>query len=155
MDPVSIAMASLAITNACLAVNRELKNFIDGAKLAGPVINLLLQDVEAFQNTLEEMRKIIEDPRVKESVESSGHMGNHWVNLETCLVDAKVTMESLGAVIVRINKPSTVLDSARKHLRLKNASDTIGLYQQQIRSYKDTISVSLQTAILFVPPIRL
>lgn len=155
MDPLSISMATIAITNACLAVSRELKAFIDGAKLVGPIISVLLQDVEGFQNTLEDMQKIIEDPRMKGSVESSGHVGNHWANLKTCLVDAKGTMENLEAVIVRINKPSTVLDSTRKHLRFKNASDMIGLYQQQIRSYKDTISVSLQTAMLFVPPIRL
>jgi hypothetical protein len=145
-------MASIAITTACLTVSRELKSFIDGTKLAGPIISVLLHDVEAFQNTLEDMQKIIEDPRMKGSVESSGHVGNHWANLKTCLVDAKGTMESLEAMIVRINKPSTMLDSTRKHLRLKNASDMIGLYQQQIRSYKDTISVSLQTAMLYVPP---
>ena len=156
MDPLSISMAAIAITNACLAVGRELKNFIDGAKLAGPVISVLLQDVEAFQNTLEQMQKIIDSPRIKESVEeSSGHVGSHWANLKSCLVDGKGTLESLQAVIVRINKPSAMLDSARKHIRLRNASDTSGLYQQQIRSYKDTIYVSLQTAILFVPPIRL
>jgi hypothetical protein len=155
MDPLSIPMALIAITHVCLAVGRELKNFIDGAKLAGPVISVLLQDVEAFQNTLEQMQKIIDNPRMKRSVESSGHVGNHWANLKSCLVDGKGTLESLQAVIVRINKPSAMLDTARKGMRLKNASDTIGLYQQQIRSYKDTIYVSLQTAILFVPPIQL
>jgi hypothetical protein len=151
MDPLSITSAAITIAKTCGTVGWELKQFIDGAKLAGTAINVLLQDVEGFQNILEQTNQILEDPRVKDTISSSGLVGSHWANLKTCLDDATVTINNLEATVVNINKTVAVLDSARKHIRLKNASNTIALYQQQMRSYKDTIYVSLHTAILSVP----
>jgi hypothetical protein len=155
MDPLSITTASLSIVKTCVTVGWEIKKFIDGAKLAAAVIDVLLQNVKGFQKTLEQMNEILEDPRIKDSVQSAGHVGSHWANLKTCLDDAKDTMDSLRVTIMGINKTVSVLDSARKHIRLQSSSNKIKMYQQQIRSYKDTIYVSLQIAILSVPLIEL
>jgi hypothetical protein len=150
MDPISITAASLAIVRVCVSTGWELKLFIDGAKLAGTAVNLLLVDIEAFQNTLQQLNSVLEDPRVKDSVQLTGNVGNHWSNLKTSLDDARDTLVSLEATVLRINKNVGLLNSARKHIRLKAASDELGMYQQQIRSCKDTIQVCIQTAILYV-----
>src|SRR5215469_462951 len=139
MEPLSIAAAIISIAKTCGTVGWELKQFVDGAKLAGTAINVLLQDVEGFQKILEQINQILKDPRIKDTISSSGLVGSHWANLKACLDDATGTINSLEATVVGVNKTVTVLDSARKHIRLKSASNTIALYQQQIRSYKDTI----------------
>jgi hypothetical protein len=150
MDPLSITAASLSIVKVCTAVCREIKEFIDGVKSAPTVINVLLQEVEGFQKILENLNEVLEDDRTKDTIQSSGKVGTHWANLKGCLDDANVTMESLVATISSVNKAVTVLDSARRHRRLQSASSKVQLFQLQIRSYKDTINVSLQTAILLV-----
>jgi hypothetical protein len=151
MDPLSITTATVAIVKACGAIGWEIRKFIDGAKLVGTAINVLLQDVEGFQNTLEQINQILDNPRIKDMISSSGLVNSHWANLKTCLDDATATINSLESTIMGISKTVTLLDSARKHIRLKSSSNIIALYQQQIRSYKDTIYVSLHTAMLSVP----
>ena len=118
--------------------------------MVGTAVNALLVDVEGFKTTLEQLNSVLEDPRIKVSVQLTGNIGNHWTNLKTSLDDASDTLGSLEATVVRINKDVSWLNSARKHVRLTSASDELAIYQQQIRSYKDTIQVCLQTAILYV-----
>jgi hypothetical protein len=49
----------------------------------------------------------------------------------------------------KVDKTMDVLDGARKHLRLTSAAQEIIMFQQQIRSYRDTIQLSLQTVTLW------
>jgi Fungal N-terminal domain of STAND proteins len=148
MDPLSITVAVASLVKICGSVGWEIKKFIDGAKSASSVVGILLQKVEAFQKTLESLNGILDDPRIKASVHYTGDVGTHWINIKTCLDDAQVTLDKLQITITKVNKTVSVLDSARRHRRIQSSSDTIKLYQQQIQSYKDTINVSLQTAIL-------
>ena len=120
---------------------------MDGTKLVGTAINALFQDVQCFEKILEQMKDTVDDPKVKSSA-LTGHVGSHWGHLQTSLDDAEETLNALNATILRVNKSANLLDSTRKHIRLMGAQDEIAVYQQKIRSYKDTIQVSLQIAIL-------
>ena len=148
MDPLTIIATSLSIAKLCSGVGSELKKFIDGTKLVSTAINALVQDVKSFEKILEQMKDMIEDPKVKASLASSGHIGSHWRHLQTSLDDAEETLKALEATILRVNKSVNLLDLTRKHIRLSGATNEIAVYQQQIRSYKDTIQVSLQTTLL-------
>ena len=148
MDPLTITLSALSIAKLCKIVGLELKKFIDGSRLVGTAINALVQDVQSFEDILEQMKITVDDPKVKASLASSGHVGAHWHHLQISLGDAEETLKALEATVIRVNRSVSVLDSARKHIRLKGVTDEIAVYQQQIRSYKDTIQVSLQTTIL-------
>ena len=130
----------------------ELQKFVDGAKLAGLTITVLLENVQGFQDSLEQMDHLLKDPRIKDTMHLTGIVGNHWASLKTCLDKARGTISSLQETIADVNKNVTIFDSARKHLRLKGAANKIDLYQQLIRSYKDTVIISLQTLMMFVNP---
>ena len=148
MDPLTITLSALSIGKLCSIVASELKKFIDGSKLVGTAINALVQDVQSFGEILGLVRNTVDDPKVKASLASSGHIGAHWRHLQISLGDAEETFKALEATVISVNRTVGVLDSARKHIRLMGAMDKIGVYQQQVRSYKDTIQVSLQTTIL-------
>jgi hypothetical protein len=150
MDPLSIAATVFSIAKVCAMVVGELKLFVDGARLAGMTINVLLENVQGFQNSLEQMDCLLKDPRIEDTINQTGIVGNHWASLKTCLDKSRDTISSLQDTIADINKTVSVFDSARKHIRLKNALNKIDLYQQLIRSYKDTVNTSLQTLIMFV-----
>jgi glutamate formiminotransferase len=147
MDPLTIVGSSLSVAKLCCAVGWQLKKFIDGTKLVGTAINALFQDVQSFEKILEAMKDTVGDPKVAASA-STGHVGSHWRHLQTSLGDAEEILKALEATILRVNKSANLLNSTRKHIRLMGAQDEIAVYQHQIRSYKDTIQVSLQTTIL-------
>lgn len=149
MDPLSITVATVSLAKICAVVGWELKQFIDGTELVNTAVNVLLVDVEGFGQSLELMKNTVADPKLNESMISSGHVGNHWINVRTVLRDAEKALSALSATVAKVDKKVTVMDATRKHIRMKNAAEEIGLYQQQIRSYRDTLQVSLQTAVMW------
>ncbi|KAF2671956.1 hypothetical protein BT63DRAFT_184472 [Microthyrium microscopicum] len=150
MDPLSIVSTSLAISKLCVTVGWELKTFIQEAKQVGKGIEALYQDVRGFETILDQLKDIFQDPKVGTSLDGeTGHIGNHWRDLHSTLEDAEETLQGLEATVTKINKSSSMLDLTRKHIRLKGSAGEISVYQQRIRSYKDTIQVSLQTTMLW------
>jgi hypothetical protein len=82
MDPVTIATTVFSIAKACAMVAGELRQFIDGTKLAGLTINVLVENVQGFQDSLEQLDGLLKDPRVKDTMHLTGTVGNHWTSLK-------------------------------------------------------------------------
>jgi hypothetical protein len=150
MDPLTIVASSLGIAKLCVSVGWELQKFIDGTALVGTAINALVSDVKSFENILEQLKETFEDPKIEASLPLTGHIGSHWRDLQASLDDAAITLKELEGKVTWVNKDKSFLDTSRKHLRLKRATEEIAVYRHQIGSYKDTIYVSLQTTILYV-----
>jgi RNA binding exosome subunit len=125
-----------------------LKDFYDSAAIADTKVKGLLTEVESFTQVLRLMKETLEQEKVQTSFQATGHIGNHLSNLATSIRDGQETLLQLQETIERVNKSVTLLDGARKHLRLRSAADEIAIYQQQIRSYRDTLQLTLQTVIL-------
>jgi len=147
-DPLSITTGVLALLGACISVVGTIKDIQDGAAIVEVKVKGLLSDVESFEQVLQMMKDTLEDAKVKSSLQATGHIGNHWNNLSTTIKDGKNTLINLQNILDKANKTVSFLDSPRKHLRLKVATEQIAMFQQQIRSYRDTIQLSLQTVIL-------
>jgi len=136
----------VGILGASVKVGWQLKQLIEGASTTNTAVSSLLEEVEDFSNVLRLMQATLTDlSTIQQTV---GHIGNHWANLSTSIQDGQATLEKLQILVEKINKSVTVLDSARKYVRLQGASIEIKIYQQQIRSYKDTMYLSLQAIIL-------
>lgn len=148
MDPLSITAGVLALLGACVTTGVTLKEFYDGAATADIKIKGLLTDVESFAQVLRSMKDTLEQENIQLSLQSTGHIGNHWNNLSTSIQDGQSTLIQLQETIQKANKSVSLLDGPRKHLRLRGAADEIAVYQQKIRSYRDALQLSLQTAIL-------
>lgn len=149
-DPLSIIAGVLGLLGTCAKVGTTLKNFYDGASFADTKTKGLLTDVESFAHVLQLMKDTFEQEQIRNSMQATGHIGGHWKNLSASIQDGRNTLLRLQETLERVNKSVTVLDGARKHLRLKGASEEIGNFKLQIRSYRDTLQLSLQTVILLV-----
>lgn len=147
-DPLSIAAGIIGVLTACVQVGTALKGFYDGSAIADTKVRGLLIDVESFAQVLQLMKNTLEQEQIKSSLQATGHIGNHWTNLSACLRDGQNTMMQLQEKLEKVNKSVSILDGPRKHLRLNSASEEIGIFQQQVRSYRDTMQLSLQTVIL-------
>jgi hypothetical protein len=150
MDPISIATTVFSVAKGCAVVVGQIREFVDGAKLAGLAITVLLENVQGFQDSLEKLDLLLKDQRVKDTMHLTGTVGNHWASLKECMEKSQVTITSLQETITEVSKDVAIFDSARKHLRLKSATNKLDLYQQLIRSHKDTVIVSLQILSMLV-----
>lgn len=148
VDPFSITTGVVALLITCIKTGAAVKDFCDGAAVAGVKVKGLLSDVESFAQALRMMKETLEQENVQLSLRSTGHIGNHWTNLSISIQDGQNTLIQLQNTLSRVNKSAGILDGARKHLRLQGATQEIAMFQQQIRSYRDTIQLSLQTVIL-------
>jgi hypothetical protein len=148
MDPLSITTGVLGLLGTCINVGSTLKAFYDGASFADTKVKGLLTDVESFTQVLQLMKNTFEQDQIQSSIETTSHISAHWVFLATSIQDGQNTLLQLQETLERVNKSVSVLAGARKHLRLKSASEEIGSYQLQIRSYRDSLQLSLQTMIL-------
>ena len=147
-DPLSITAGVLGLLGTCVKVGSTLKDFYDGASFADTKVKGLLTDVESFTQVLRLMKNTFEQEQIQASIQTTGHIGNHWNNLSASIQDSQNTLSHLQEILERVNKSVGVLNGARKHLRLKGAAEEIGNFQLQIRSYRDTLQLSLQTVIL-------
>jgi hypothetical protein len=148
MDPLSITTGVLGLLGTCINVGLALKDFYDGASFADTKVKGLLSEVESFTQVLRLMKDTFEQEQIQTSFQITGHIGTHWKTLSTSIQDSQNTLSKLQETLERVNKSVSVLNGSRKLLRLKGASEEIGNYQLQIRSYRDTLQLSLQTVIL-------
>jgi hypothetical protein len=148
VEPLSITTAVVALLTTCIRIGGALKDFHDGAAVTDAKVKGLLSDVESFAQVIQLMKDTLEQEKVQSSLQATGHLGNHWSHLSTSIQDGQDTLTELQNTLDRVNKSVSLLDGARKHLRLKGASEEIGMFQQQIRSYRDAMQLSLQTVVL-------
>jgi archaellum component FlaC len=148
MDPLSITTGVFSLLAACVKTGMILNDFYDSAAIADTKVKALLTEVESFTQVLRLMKDTLEQENIQTSFQATGHIGNHFSNLATSIQDGQETLLQLQEEIKKVNKSVSLLDGARKHLRLRSASDEIAAYQQQIRSYRDTLQLTLQTVIL-------
>jgi hypothetical protein len=148
MDPLSITTGVITLLTTCIQVGGAIKDFYDGAAIASAKVKGLLYGVESFSQVLRLMKKTLEDDRVQSSLHVTGHIGNHLRNISTLIKDGQNTLAQLQGTLDRVNKSVSILNGARKNLRLKGAFDEIGMFKQRVRSYRDTIQLSVQTVIL-------
>lgn len=148
IEPLSITTAIVALLTTCINTGLDIKSFIAATKVADGKIRGLLADVESFTRVLSLMSDTLGRDEVQRSFQSTGHIGNHWTILLTCIQDGQNTVSQLQATLDKVHKPVGWFDESRQHIRIQGVTAKITMFQQQIRSYRDTLQLSLQTVIL-------
>lgn len=148
MDPISIAAGVFSFLAASIKTGLVLKEFYDNVAFADTKVQGLITEVESFTQVLRLMNDTLEQENIQSSLRATGHIGNHLTNLATSIEDGQQTLSQLQETLERVNKSVGLLDGTRKHLRLRGAADEISVYQGQIRSYRETLQLTLQTIIL-------
>ena len=147
-DPLSITASILTLLQVSVRVTVLLKQFRDGVSAADTTLNGLLDDVESFQHVLDSMNETFNQDEVKENLQVTGHVGNHWKNLARSMEDGVTTLQQLRALLDSVNRTTSFLDGPRKQLRYKSAIDQIATFRERIQSYRSALQLSLNTVIL-------
>ncbi|KAM5356734.1 hypothetical protein ACJ41O_003380 [Fusarium nematophilum] len=145
MDPLSITTGVLGLLGVCYTVGHGLKELYDGIESVDETVAGILNDVEALTRVLTTMRATFDN--VSRPV--TGHVGTHWENIDCSLKDGKKALDGLHVVVQEASRETSILSGTRKHLRLKAAELKIGLFREQIRSFRETLQLSMQALILW------
>ena len=149
MDPLSIAVGVAGLIDLCTKAGLAIKSAHDGAKIIDSKIELLDSEIRGYLQVLELMKSTMEETSVKAAVQSTGHIGNHWKNISAAADDSRQALERLNEVLAKVGKSVGVMGSTRKHFRLKFANDEIEMYRRKIKTYRDTMQISIQTVLLW------
>jgi RNA binding exosome subunit len=147
-DPLSITASIITLIHVSVQVTVLVKQFRDEVTVVDATLTSLLNDVGGFQRVLESMKETIEENDNKETLQATGHVGNHWKNFARSLEDGADALQKLHATLDGVNKKTLVLDAPRKQLRLKGAYEQIARYREQIQTSHTAIQLSLSTIIL-------
>lgn len=148
MDPLSITVSVATLITTCGRLCWELKQLRNASQMADSKLNSILTEVECLERLLNQMAETMRDINAEESMQDTGHLGNHLRSISVCIADGIVLLERLRETLRSVGKSSRLLDGVRKHFRLLSASEEIFIYQGQIKSYRDTIQLSMQAVIL-------
>jgi hypothetical protein len=144
MDPLSIASGIAGLLGVCYQVGPVLMNFYCAVEIVDTKINGLQGTVENFVQVLTLMKVTLKRDEIQTSFHATGHISNHWNHLSSTIKDGQETLSQLWDLLEGVNRRTSVLSGTRKHARLQRAAEEIGMYQQQIQCYKDTLQLSLQ-----------
>ncbi len=148
MDPFSIATGVAGLLSVCCQVGPALMNLYGAIEIVDTKISSLQEAVKSFIEILTLIKTTLQRDEIQTSFRATGHISNHWKNLRACIKDGQDTLSQLHDLLERVNRSASVLSGLQKHARLQRAAEEIGVYQQHIQSYKDTLQLSLQAATL-------
>jgi hypothetical protein len=147
-DPLSIISGVVGVLSVCVKVGFALKEFYDGVSIVDTKSRGLITEVESFGGILQVLKDTLEQDRIRDSFQATGLIGNLWSSMATSIFDSQNTIIQLQQILEKANKTVRTLDATRKYLRLRGTAEEISIYQQQIRSYRETLQLSLQTVVL-------
>ncbi|ODA82647.1 hypothetical protein RJ55_01155 [Drechmeria coniospora] len=148
MDPFSITTGVVGLLTVCFKVGVELKKLRQGAKEVGTTVTAMLADVNSLRVVLISIEESFEELDAT-GPPTTGHIGLHLAHIRRSLSDGGNSLSKVERLLVEVNREVAVLDAARRHLRLKNASDQLMTYRQEVQAYKDALQLSLQTVTVF------
>ena len=148
MDTLSIIAGVATLLRVAVHVGTELQIFCDDVVTIRPDMIMLIEEVESFRGVLEAMKTTFSDPELQETVNVTGHLGEHWKNVSTSLGDAERTMLTLLGILQEANKETRILDAPRRLLRYNVAAERIKRFVSQVASCKMTLQLSLEAMML-------
>ncbi|KAH8655083.1 hypothetical protein BGZ60DRAFT_152893 [Tricladium varicosporioides] len=147
MDPLSITAGIFAILSSSIRICVDIQSLRSGAAVADTAVQALFLDVDDFSRVLYLISETLNED--KDHVQATGHAGNLWRNVSCSVEKSQEVMIQLKGVLQRVDKNSNLASGLRKHIRLTAASEEISIYQQQIRTYRDTLQLSMHSIIIF------
>ena len=147
MDPLTIATAVLAASQAVASVSQALYTFISSAKTSDDSVRDLHHEVQSLAAVLEAIDHALKQPIVTETREYTSLAGSVWSSVNHAINDSQHTVKALGAILRGLGAADKASNSFRKvlkQIKLRfNASD-ISSVKDRIRTHTTSLQLALQ-----------
>lgn len=148
MDPFSITVGVISLIGTTAKIITSLKGVVDSSRGIDRRLQMLISDVEMFKAMLESMKGTLESKEVRPLLHATGNLTSHWNTISICIQDGENMMSDFADMLEKIDVSVDFMDSTRKVLRLKSSWEDISVFQTQLSSCRETISVSLQAVLM-------
>ena len=147
MDPLSIATAVLAASQAVGSVSQALYTFINSAKRVDDSVKDLHHEVQSLAVVLEAIDHALKQPIVTETREYTTLASGVWSSVNHAINDSQHTVKALGTILQGLEDADKASNSFRKllkQIKLKfNASD-ISSVKDRIHTHTTSLQLALQ-----------
>lgn len=153
MDPLSIATAVLAASQAVGSVSQALYTFISSAKRVDDSVKDLHHEVQGLAAVLEAIDHALKQPIVTETREYTSLASGVWSSVNHAINDSQHTIKALGGILQGLGAADKASNSFRKvlkQIKLKfNASD-ISSVKGRIHTHTTSLQLALQMLSVFL-----
>ncbi|EQB55601.1 hypothetical protein CGLO_04467 [Colletotrichum gloeosporioides Cg-14] len=150
MDPFSITLGVISLIGTSAKIIATLKDTVDSSRGIDRRLQMLISDVEMFKAMLESMKGTLESKEVRPHLlHAAGNLNSHWNTISVCIQDGEKMMSEFAVMLEKIDKSVDFMDAIRKVLRLKSSWEDISVFQTQLSSCRETISVSLHAVLIW------
>jgi hypothetical protein len=148
VDPVSITAGVGTLLGVIWKLGNELDKFRHDVSTIDADLLMLIENVEGLRQVTEAMKATFDKPEITDIFNATGHIGDHWDNIDRSICDTEGTMSTLLGILEESSKTTKFLDASRKLLRFRMADERLQRFASQIASCKGTLQLSLQTISL-------
>ena len=151
MDPLSIATAVLAASQAVGSVSQALCTFINSVKSVDDTVKNLHHEVQSLAVVLEAIDHALKQPIVTETKEYTSLAIGVWSSVNHAVNDSQHTVKALEAILQGLGDTENASISFRKVIRqIKLNSNGSDISSVKDRVHTHTISLQLALQMLSV-----
>jgi hypothetical protein len=146
MDPCSIPSLCLAVAGLCYSAYTQLAQFIEASRIAHSTWRGFNDEIKALENVLHSISSSLEKSDLLRRY-APRHENQHWLNVGASVNDCERSIKAFLMLLESIKVSEELHSLIAKPLqqfRLSQSTQTMTVIRNQIVSYKDTLSVSLQ-----------
>ena len=147
MDPLSIATAVLAASQAVSSVSQALYTFITSVKSVDDSIRNLHSEVQSLAAVLEAIEHALKQPIVTEAREYTSLASGVWRSVNHAINDSQHTVRALGTILEGLgdaDKASNSFRKVKKQIKLKFNARDISSIKDRIHTHTISLQLALQ-----------
>ena len=147
MDPLSIAAAVLAASQAVGSVSQTLFTFITSAKSVDDSVKNLHDEIQSLAAVLEAIDHALRQPIVTETSKYTSLASGVWTSVNHTINDSQHTVNALGATLQDLgdaDKASNSLRKVIKQIKLKLKASDISSIKDRIHTHTINLQLALQ-----------
>ena len=147
MDPLSIAAAVLAASQAVGSVSQALCTFITSAKSVDDSVKNLHHEVQSLAAVLEAIDHALKQPIVTETREFTALANGVWTSVGHAINDSQHTVNALGVILQGLGDADKASNSFRKvikQIKLKFKASDISSVRDRIHTHSISLQLALQ-----------
>lgn len=153
MDPLSIATALFAASQAVFSVSTSLQALIKSAKVVDKSLDALHDEVKNLTTVLDAITSTVEQPLISEARENTVLASGVWKSIEHAVKDCQHTIAALQEIVdgfgdLSSSKSFSKLQKTIKQVKLNISANDISSIRSRIHTHSISLQLALQMATL-------
>lgn len=152
MEVLGALASSLQIVSLCGEVTLTIIRWIEAVKTVDERIDAFVSEVGTLRMTYESLSRSLKDPSMLEAARITNRdVGGHlWTQMSRTLRDCEATMNSITAILRKIQSSNSVLRPVMKQLRESLHTGDLSRLREQVIMFNSSLQLPMQMMTLTI-----